>query len=86
MRNNKITKNAEKILKIHFQGLISRVYMFFSARKPNLRYILIPEVELKVFPRMRTNKITKNAENVFKIQFEGLISHVYMFLTRGFRI
>ena len=53
--------------------------MFFGARKPNLRSILIPEVELMVFLRMRSNTITKNVENVFKIQFEGLISRVYMF-------
>ncbi len=31
---------------------------------------------------MRSNKITKNAENVLKIQFKGLISHVYKLVFR----
>ena len=62
MRSNKITKNAENALKIQFAGLISRAYMFFGARKPNLMSTLIQEVELTVFLRMRSNKIMKNAE------------------------
>ncbi len=53
------------------------MYMFFGTGNPNLRSILKPEVALIVFLRMRSNK---NAENVFKIQFEGLISRVYIFL------
>ncbi len=62
MRSNKITKNAENSREIQFEVLISRVYMFFGTRIPNLRSILKPEVELMVFLRMRSNKITKNAE------------------------
>jgi len=38
------------------------MYMFFGAENPKLRSILKPEVELMVFLRMRSNKITKNAE------------------------
>ena len=41
--------------------LISRVYKFSGTGNPNLRSILKPEVELMVFLRMRSNKITKNA-------------------------
>ena len=64
---------------MQFEGLISRVYMFFGTRNPNLRSILKPEVELMVFLRMRSNKITKNGENAPKMQFEGLVSRKYMF-------
>ncbi len=64
---------------MQFKGLISRIHMFFGTRNPNLRSILKPEVELMVLLRMRSNKITKNAENALKMQFEGLISRVYMF-------
>ncbi len=35
--------------------------MFFGTGNPNLRSILQPEIELIVFLRMRSNKITKNA-------------------------
>ncbi len=63
MRSDKITKNAENVLKIQFRGLIFRMYMFFGAGNPNMRSILKPEVELMVmFLRMRSNKITKNGE------------------------
>ena len=65
---------------MQFEGLVSRVYMFFGTRNPNLRSVLKPEVELMVFLRMRSNKITKNGENALKMQFEGLVSRVYMFL------
>ena len=41
--------------------------------------ILEPEVELMVLLRMRSNKITKTAENGFKMQFAGLISRDCMF-------
>ena len=44
---------------MQFEGLISRMYMFFGMRKPNLRSIFKPKVELMVFLRMRRNKITK---------------------------
>ncbi len=80
MRSDKITKNAENVLKIQFKGLIFRMNMFFGAGNPNLRSILKPEVELMVFLRMRSNKITKNGEHALKMQFQGLISHAYMFL------
>ena len=41
---------------------------------------MTPEVELMVFLRMRSDKITKNGENAIKMQFEGLISPcVYVF-------
>ena len=53
--------------------------MFFGTRNPNLRSILEPEVELMVFLRMRSNKITKTAKNAHKMRFEGLISRMYMF-------
>ncbi len=35
--------------------------MFFGTVNPNLRSVLKPEVEIMVFLRMRSNKITKNA-------------------------
>ncbi len=46
---------------MQFKGPISRMYMFFGTGNLNLRSILKPEVELMVFLRMRSNKITKNA-------------------------
>ena len=54
-----MAKNAPKM---QFEGIIPRMYMFFGTRNPNLRSILQPEVELMVFLRMRSNKITKNGE------------------------
>ncbi len=69
MRSKKITKNVKNDIKMQFEGLISRVYMFFGTGNPNLRSILKPEVELMVFLRMRSNKNMKNAKNVLKIQF-----------------
>ncbi len=51
----------EKVLKIQFLGLISRMYMFFGTRNPNLWFILKPEIELMVFLHMRSNKNIKNA-------------------------
>ena len=62
MRSNKITKTAKNARKMRFEGLISRVYMFFGTRNPNLRSILKPEVELMVLLGMRSDKITKNSE------------------------
>jgi hypothetical protein len=62
MRSNKITKNGKNAPKMQFEGLISRMYMFFGTRNPNLRSVLKPEVELRVFLRMRSNKITKNGD------------------------
>ncbi len=56
-------------LKYSFEGLISRVYMFFGTENPNLRSILKSEVELMVFLRMRSNKTWKTQENVLNIQF-----------------
>ncbi len=57
--------------------------MFFGMGNPNLRSILKPEVELLVSLRMRRDKITKNAENVLKIQFKGLIFRMNMFSGAG---
>ncbi len=87
MSSYKITKNGENALKMQFEGLIPLVHMFHGPRNPNLRSILKPELELMVFLRMRSNKIKQMAENALKMQFEGLISHVYIFfLARGIRI
>ena len=69
MRSNKITKTAKNAPKMRVEGLISRLYMFFGTRNPNLRSILKPEVELLVFLRMRSNKTRKTPENALKIQF-----------------
>ena len=44
-----------------------------------MRSILKPEVELMVFLRMRSDKITKNGENAPKMQFQGPNSRMYMF-------
>ena len=68
---------------MQFEGLISRVYMFFGTGSPNLWSILKPEVELMVLLRMRSDKITKNCKNARKMQFEGIISRVYMFFGTG---
>ncbi len=57
MSNHKI---EQKRVKMTFFGIISHAYMFFGTGNPNLRTILKPEVELMVFLRMRSNKITKN--------------------------
>ncbi len=46
---------------MQFKGLISRVYMFFGTGNPNARSILKPEVDLMLYLRMRSNKITKKA-------------------------
>ena len=80
MRSDKITKNGKNSPKMHFDFLISRMYMFFGTRNPNLRSILEPEVELMVFLRKRNKKKSrKTAKNAPKMWFEGLISRVYMF-------
>ncbi len=62
MRSDKITKNDKNALKMQFEGPISLVYMCFGTENPNLRSILKPEVDLMVFLRMRSNKISKNGE------------------------
>ncbi len=62
-----------------FGGLIYGVYMFFGTGKPNVSSIFKPEVELKVFLRMRSNKITKNTENAIKME----LYRVFMFFRRG---
>ncbi len=54
--------------KCSFKAQFPRAYMFFGTRNPNLRTILKPEVELMVFLRMRSDKITKNGENALKMQ------------------
>ena len=43
--------------------------MFVDTGNPNWRSILKPEVEVMVFQRMRSDKITKNGENALKMQF-----------------
>jgi len=53
--------------------------MFFGTGNPTFGFILKPEVELVVFLRMGSNKITKNCESVLEMQFEGLVSRVYVF-------
>ena len=65
-------------LKCSFKAQFSRVYMFFGTKNPNLGSILKAEVDLMVFLYMFSNKITKNGGNAFRMQFEGLISRVYM--------
>ena len=62
IRRTKSRKSAINALKMQYVGLISRVYMFFGTRNPNLRSILKLEVELMVLLRMRSDKITKNIE------------------------
>ena len=43
-----------------------------------------PEVELMMFLRMHSDKITKNGDNGLKMSFEGLISaYMYIFLETG---
>ena len=56
-------------LKRSFKAQVPRVYMFFGTRSSNLRSILKPEVELMVFLRMRSDKITKNGKNPLQMQF-----------------
>ena len=47
---------------MQFEGLISRVYMFFGTRSQNVRSVLKAEVELMEFRRMHSDKLTKNGE------------------------
>ncbi len=47
---------------MQFEGILSRTYKFFGTGNPNLRSILKPEVELMVFLRMHSEKITKNGD------------------------
>jgi len=66
--------------KCSFKAQCPRMYMLFGTRNPNLGSILKPEVELMVFLRMRSNKITKNGENAIKMQFQSQISaSIYVF-------
>jgi hypothetical protein len=48
--------------KCSFKAQFPRISMFFGTGSANLRSILKPEVELLVFLRMRSNKITKSGE------------------------
>ena len=59
---SQIVKSSKNGSKRRFLGQNLIPYMFFGTRKPNLRSILKPEVELIVFLRMRSNKMTKNGE------------------------
>ena len=65
----KSRKTAINALKTQSVGLISRVYMFLGTGNRNLRSILKPKVDLMVFLRMRSDKITKNGKNALKMQF-----------------
>ena len=56
-------------LKCSVKAQVPREYMFFGTGSPNLRSILKPEVELMVFLRMRSDKITKNGKNPLQMQF-----------------
>ena len=47
---------------MHFEGLVTRVYMFFGTRSQNVRSVLKAEVELMEFRRMHSDKLTKNGE------------------------
>ncbi len=44
--------------------MISREYMFFGTRNPNLKSILKPKVELIVFLRMLSNKNMKKRQKM----------------------
>ena len=79
MRSNKSRENTENAIKMQFEGVISRACMFLDTRSPNLWSIFKPEVKLLVFLRKQSNKITKTSINAIKMQFESLISQVYMF-------
>ncbi len=64
-----------------------RGYMFFGTRSPNLTSILKPEVELVLFLRMHSDKITKNGETCPKNAVLKPIVCVYICLSvRGIRI
>ena len=58
------------------------MYMLFDTGNPNFWSILKPEVELMVFLRMRSKKSCKTAENGLKMQSEGLISRVCVYVFR----
>ncbi len=64
---------------MQFEGIISRAYKFFGTENPNLRSILKPKVELMVFLRMRSDKITKTGENALKCSLKAKFPRVYMF-------
>ena len=64
---------------MQFGGLISRAYMFFGTRNPNLKSILKSEVDVMVFLRMRSN--TSNFQCIlclcaFKKTFEKETSDI----------
>ena len=63
-------------LKGSFKAQVPRVYMFFGTRSPNFRSILKPEVELMVFLRMRSDKITKNGKMPLKRSFKAKFPRV----------
>ena len=45
--------------------------MFVDTGNPNCWTILKPEVEVMVFQRMRSDKITKNGENAIKMHLKA---------------
>ena len=62
MRVTKPRTTAKKVPKMQFEFLIWCMHMFFGTGNPNLRSIFKPEVELMVFLRMRSYKITRKGE------------------------
>ena len=83
MRSDKITKKtAKNALKMQFQSPISTYVYVFRYEKSEFGSILKPEVELMVFLRMRRKKSRKTAENVIKIQLQGVISVYICFSAR----
>ena len=55
---------AKNALKMQFEGQLSANIVFLDTRNPNVRSTLQPEVELMVFLRMRSNKITKKMRKI----------------------
>ena len=51
--------------------IFAHVYTLFGRKSPNLRSVLKPKIELMVFLRMRSDKVTKIGENALKMQFYG---------------
>ena len=85
-----VKKGKETPLKRSFKAQVPRIYMYryifrYEELELNVRSIVQPEVEVMVFQRMRSDKITKNGENALKMQFEGLISACIYLSKRGIR-
>ena len=63
-------------LKRSFKADVPLVYMLFGTRNLIWRSILTPEVELMVFLRMRSDKITKNGKMPLKRSFKAKFPRV----------